>query len=59
MRYKDRLGTIYRTIKKDNRYLLVTTTFDKYENKERLKIEVEGKQNVFTYIKNNQLEVIK
>ena len=59
MRYKDRLGTIYRTIKKDNRYLLVTTTFDKYGNKERLKIEVEGKQNIFTYIKNNQLEVIK
>lgn len=59
MRYKDRLGTNYKTIKKDGRYLLVSATYDKYAKRERLKVEVEGKENVFTYIKNNKLEVIK
>ena len=59
MKYKDRLGGVYRTIKKDGRYLLVTAVFDKYAKKERFKIEVEGKENVFKYIKNNQLEVSK
>lgn len=59
MRYKDKLGTNYKTIKKDGRYLLVTAIFDKYAKKERFKVEVEGKENVFTYIKNNKLEVIK
>ena len=59
MKFKDKAGMEYQTIKKDGDYYLVTSTLDKYTKRRTVKVEVKGKENIFTYIKNNQLEVVK
>lgn len=59
MKLKDKYGLEYRTIKKDGNYFLITSVLDKYTQKLKVKVEVKGKKNIFTYIKNNQLEVVK
>jgi hypothetical protein len=53
----DETKNIYRTVKKDNEYYLIKERYDKYQNYKRiLKIEVKGKKNVHTFIKNNKLK---
>lgn len=47
----DKEGTRYRAIKKDNEYYLIL----EYLDKDIKKIEVKGKNNVMTYIKENKL----
>jgi hypothetical protein len=57
MRYIDETKNIYRTVKKDNEYYLIKEKYDKYQNYKRIiKIEVKGKKNVHTFIKNNKLK---
>ena len=57
MRYIDEAKNIYRTVKKDNEYYLIKERYDKYQNYKRIiKIEVKGKKNVHTFIKNNKLK---
>jgi hypothetical protein len=57
MRYIDETKNIYRTVKKDNEYYLIKERYDKYQNYKRIiKIEVKGKKNVHTFIKNNKLK---
>ena len=45
----------YKTIKKDDKYYLLLITRDIHGNT-KYKIEVTGKQNVYAYIKNNNLK---
>lgn len=51
----DKNGAKYRAIKKDNEYYLLMN-YTKADNTPGQKIEVKGKQNVLTYIKNNKLK---
>lgn len=55
MIYIDGNGLKYRAIKKDNNYYLLMH-YTKSDNTDGEKIEVKGKQNVLTYIKNNKLK---
>lgn len=48
----DKNGAKYRAIKKNNEYYLII----EYRDIDTKKIEVKGKQNVLTYIKNNKLK---
>lgn len=48
----DKNGVKYRAIKKNNEYYLII----EYRDTDTKKIEVKGKQNVLTYIKNNKLK---
>lgn len=54
MTYIDSYNQKYKTIKKDGQYYLVTVHYDT-RTKKYYKVEVKGKQNVLTYIKNNKL----
>lgn len=55
MLLKDPYGLKYKTIKKDDKYYLVSLHIDN-KRKTTYRWEVTGKQNVLTYIKNNRLE---
>lgn len=55
MLLKDPYGLKYKTIKKDDKYYLVSVHIDN-KRKTTYRWEVTGKQNVLTYIKNNRLE---
>lgn len=62
MLLKDEFNLKYKTLKKDGHYYLVSVQHRQgYKNKgdNYYKIEVEGKENVFTYIKNNKLVKIE
>ena len=61
MLLKDPYNLKYKTIKQDGKYYLVSVQHRQgYRNKgdTYYKIEVEGKENVFIYIKNNNLKKI-
>lgn len=55
MLFKDPYGLKYKTIKKDDKYYLVSLHIDN-KRETTYRWEVTGKQNVLTYIKNNRLE---
>lgn len=59
MKLKDKYGLEYQVVKKDGNYYLVTALLNRYTNKRMIKVEVKGKENINTFIKNNQLEVVK
>lgn len=55
MVYIDESGLKYKAVKKDGKYYLLMN-YTKADNTPGQKIEVKGKQNVLTYIKNNKLK---
>ena len=55
MTFIDNYGMKYKTIKKDNNYYLITTHSNCNKRPKFCKVEVKGKQNILTYIKNNKL----
>lgn len=55
MRFKDRYGMKYRAIKKNNNYYLISEHYDTCVKSKYVRIEVKGKDNVFTFIRNNRL----
>ena len=55
MVYIDESGLKYKAVKKDGKYYLLMN-YTKADKKKKKKIEVKGKQNVLTYIKNNKLK---
>ena len=55
MVYIDESGLKYKAVKKDGKYYLLRN-YTKADNTPGQKIEVKGKQNVLTYIKNNKLK---
>ena len=59
MKLKDKNGVEYRAIKKDGEYYLITSFYNRNTQKQKVNVEVKGKENIFKYIKNNQLEVSK
>jgi hypothetical protein len=57
MRWIDEEKLKYKTVKKDGKYYLLTEHYDTDKNKRvYYRIEVTGKKNVLTYIKNNGLK---
>ena len=59
MKLKDKHGFEYQVVKKNGIYYLITSILDRYTKKTKIKVEVKGKENINTFIKNNQLEVSK
>lgn len=59
MKLKDKNGVEYRAIKKDGEYYLITSFYNRNTQKRIVNVEVKGKENIFTYIRNNQLEEVK
>ena len=55
MIFIDKNGAKYKAVKKDGNYYLLMN-YTKADNTPGQKIEVKGKQNVLTYIKNNKLK---
>lgn len=55
MIFKDDKNLKYKAVKKNGKYYLLTMHYY-YDNKVHYKIEVEGKENVLIYIKNNKLK---
>lgn len=59
MRLKDKYGIEYRTAKQKGDYYLISVVLNSETKKYRVRTEVKGKENIFKFIKNNKLEVIK
>ena len=59
MKLKDKNGIVYQMVKKDGNYYLITSYFNRISQKQKVRIEVKGKENIFKYIKNNQLERVE
>lgn len=55
MKLKDKYGLEYQVVKKNENYYLIRTSLDRYTNKRSIKVEVKGKENINTFIKNNKL----
>jgi len=55
MKLKDKDGMEYQTVKKDGNYYLITSILDRYTQRLKVRIEVKGKENILTFIKNNGL----
>lgn len=58
MLFKDKYNLKYKTLKHDNKYYLVSVNRGNDHNT-YYKVQVSGKENVFKYIRNNNLTVIK
>lgn len=58
MLFKDKFNLKYKTLKHDNKYYLVSV-HQGNNHKVCYKVQVSGKENVFKYIRNNNLIVIK
>ena len=58
MLFKDKYNLKYKTLKHDNKYYLVSVNRGN-KNNVCYKVQVSGKENVFKYIRNNNLTVIK
>jgi len=52
---KDKDGMKYQAVKKDGNYYLITNFLDRYTEKRKVRVEVKGKENILTFIKNNGL----
>lgn len=55
MIFIDEFGLKYKAVKKNGEYYLLTIHSDT-DKHQYYKVEVKGKQNVLTYIKNNKLQ---
>lgn len=58
MLFKDKYNLKYKTLKHNNKYYLVSVNRGNDHNT-YYKVQVSGKENVFKYIRNNNLTVIK
>jgi len=56
--FKDKYNLKYKTLKHNNKYYLVSVNRGNDHNT-YYKVQVSGKENVFKYIRNNNLTVIK
>lgn len=58
MLFKDKYNLKYKTLKHNNKYYLVSVNRGNDHNT-YCKVQVSGKENVFKYIRNNNLTVVK
>lgn len=56
MKYIDKYGMIYKIGKKSGNYYLLVLQRMSNQNREEYKVEVKGKKNILTFIKNNGLK---
>ena len=46
MKLKDKNGIVYQMVKKDGNYYLITSYFNRISQKQKVRIEVKGKENI-------------
>lgn len=55
MTYKDKFGLVYKAVKKNDNYYLLMRKRNYVTNEYFYDIEVKGKHNVLTFMRNNRL----